>query len=153
SLFGENVFHRGAAGIGTIWSCAGIGLLAGGFFAHRIGTKLSFEGYKRIIVAAYLLHGAAYVVFSQMKSFAWALFLIALSRSAVAVSSLLNFSQLLRHVSDEYRGRVFATMETLTWGMMMLSMTGAGFASQTQSPRTIGVVSGILSSLTAFWWL
>jgi hypothetical protein len=44
-------------------------------------------------------------------------------------------------------------METLTWGMMMLSMTAAGFASQTHSPRTIGLWSGVLSSLTAFYWL
>ena len=45
----------------------------------------------------------------------WALFFIGLSRAAVAVSSVLNFSQLLRHVSDEYRGRVFATMESMVW--------------------------------------
>ena len=66
---------------------------------------------------------------------------------------MLNFSQLLRHVSDTYRGRVFSTLETLTWGMMMLSMTGAGIASETQSPRTIGAWSGALSSLTAIYWL
>ncbi len=153
SLFGENVFHRGAAGIGTIWGCAGIGLLIGGFVAHRIGPRLSFEGYKRTVVVCYLIHGSAYVVFSKMEQFGWALVFIAVSRGAIAVSSVLNFSQLLRHVSDEYRGRVFSTLETLTWGMMMLSMTAAGVASQTQSPRTIGVVSGIVSSLTAFWWL
>ena len=29
SLFGEKVFHAGAAGIGIIWGCAGIGLLIG----------------------------------------------------------------------------------------------------------------------------
>lgn len=153
SLFGENVFHMGAAGIGTIWGCAGVGLLAGGFIAHQLGPRLSFEGYKRTIVVVYLVHGASYVVFSQMKNFVWALVFIALSRCAVAISSVLNFSQLLRHCSDEYRGRVFATIETLTWGMMMLSMTGAGWASQTYSPRVIGAVAGVLSSLTAFYWL
>jgi hypothetical protein len=153
SLFGEQVFHKGAAGIGTIWGFAGVGLLVGGFIAHRIGPRLSFTGYKRAIVACYIIHGGAYVVFSQMRSFGWALFFIGLSRCAVAISSVLNFSQLLRHVSDEYRGRVFATIETLTWGTMMLSMTVAGFASQTQSPRTIGAWSGVISSLTAFYWL
>ena len=65
----------------------------------------------------------------------------------------LNMSQLLRHVSNEFRGRVFATMETMQWSTMMLSMAGAGVASQTWSPRSIGVVSGLLSSSTAFFWL
>src|SRR5262249_21166280 len=33
SLFGEKVFQRGPAGIGVIWGCAGIGLLAGAVIA------------------------------------------------------------------------------------------------------------------------
>jgi hypothetical protein len=59
---------------------------------------------------------------------------------------------LLRAVSNQYRGRVFATMETLTWGMMMISMMGAGIASTHYSPRTIGAVAGLLSSTTAVFW-
>ncbi len=153
SLFGEQVFHKGAAGIGIIWGFAGSGLLLGGLLAHWVGPRLSFAGYKKLIAVVYLVHGGAYVIFSQMQSFAWACFFIALSRAAVAVSSVLNMSQMLRHVSDAYRGRVFSTIETLTWGTMMLSMTAAGAASSQYSPRTIGMVSGILSSLTAVYWL
>jgi hypothetical protein len=88
-----------------------------------------------------------------MPSFWLAAMFLAMSRAAIAVSSVLNVSQLLRHVSDEFRGRVFATIETMSWSMMMLSMLGAGIASQTWSPRAIGVVSGLLSSSTAFFWL
>jgi hypothetical protein len=70
----------------------------------------------------------------------------------VAVSSVLNMTQVMLHVDDEYRGRVFATLETLTWGVMMLSMMGAGAASERYSPRTIGAWAGILSSTTAIFW-
>ena len=42
TLFGEQVFHRGAAGIGTIWGFAGIGLLAGGGLGHVIGRRSGF---------------------------------------------------------------------------------------------------------------
>jgi len=152
SLFGELVFRRGAAGIGAVYGCAGIGLLAGAAVAHWFGRRAGFEAYKRAIVVCYILHGSAYVLFSQARSFAWALVFIALSRAAVAVSSVLNFSQLLRHVSDEYRGRVFATLESLTWAVMMASMMAAGAASQAVSPRVIGLWSGVLSSLTALYW-
>jgi hypothetical protein len=34
----------------------------------------------------------------------------------------------------------------------MLSMMGAGIASQHYSPRDIGAVAGVLSSLTALFW-
>jgi hypothetical protein len=35
---------------------------------------------------------------------------------------------------------------------MMVSMMAAGIASQSYSPRTIGAVSGALSSTTAIFW-
>ena len=153
SLFGELVFHRGPAGIGYLWASAGVGLLIGGTFAHWLGKRISFEGYKRAISICYAIHGGSYVVFSQMPTFALAVFFLALSRAAIAVSSVLNTSQLLHHVADEFRGRVFATIETMSWSMMMLSMMGAGLASSTWSPRAIGAVSGVLSSSTAIFWL
>jgi MFS family permease len=153
SLFGELVFNRGPAGIGYLWAAAGVGLLAGGTFAHWLGKRISFEAYKRTISICYVIHGGSYVIFSQMRSFQLALLFLGISRAAVAVSSVLNMSQLLRHVSDEFRGRVFATMESMQWSVMMLSMAGAGAASTNWSPRSIGIVSGLLSSSTAFFWL
>lgn len=151
-LFGEQVFHRGPAGIGILWGIAGAGLLVGGAFAHWLGKRIGFQGYKRTVLLVYIVHGGSYVIFSQMRQFGAALVFLAISRGAVAVSSVLNIRELLQHVTDEFRGRVFATMETLTWSTMMLSMLGAGLASRTWSPRSIGAVSGVLSSLTALYW-
>ncbi len=152
TLFGEVVFNRGAAGIGTIWGCAGLGLLFGGALAHWLGKKLSFEKYKLVIFIDYIVHGGTYVLFSRMQRFQLALFFIFVSRAAIAVNSVLNYSYVLKVVSDQYRGRVFSTIETLTWTMMMLSMMGAGIASTHYSPRTIGTVAGLLSSTTAIFW-
>jgi MFS family permease len=152
TLFGEQVFGMGAVGTGTIWGCAGLGLVCGGILAHRLRRRLSFAGYKRAIAISYVLHGSTYVLFSQMTSFGWALVFIAASRAAVAVSSVLNTSTLLEHVPDEYRGRVFATIESMTWSTMMFSMLGAGIASRHVSPRTIAAAAGLLSSTTAIFW-
>jgi MFS family permease len=152
TLFGEVVFNRGAAGIGEIWGCAGLGLLSGGALGHWYGKRASFAGYKRAIAIAYVVHGGAYVVFSQMHNYGLALLFIGLSRAAVGVISVMNMSQLLRTVHNEYRGRVFSTLETLTWSTMIFSMMAAGIASQYISPRTIGAWSGILSSTTAIAW-
>jgi len=152
TIFGEVVFKRGPSGIGMIWGCAGLGLVVGGIIGHKLGKTLDFNGYKKAIVVCYLLHGSTYVIFSQMESFWLALVFIGLSRAAVAVSSVLNYSQLLRHVSDSYRGRVFSTMESMTWSTMMLSMMAAGVASLSVDPRIIGACAGILSSTTAIFW-
>lgn len=152
SVFGDLVFHRGPAGIGTIWGCAGLGLMAGGGLGHWLGKRLSFNAYKRTIVICYVVHGATYILFSQMRHFGAALLFIALSRAAVAVSSVLNFSQLLRHVSDEFRGRVFSTLESMVWSTMMISLMLAGIASTRYDPRVIGACAGALSSTTALFW-
>ena len=75
-----------------------------------------------------------------------------LSRVGMAVTSVLNNLQLLRLTPDRFRGRVFATMESLRWSMMIVSMAGAGIASQYASPRTIGLVAGAFGLLTAIAW-
>jgi hypothetical protein len=153
TLFGEQVFRRGAAGIGEIWGMAGVGLLIGGALAHVVGRSVGFAGYKRTVTISYLSHGATYVVFSLAGQYWLALVMICASRIGMAVCSVLNYSQLLRHTPDEFRGRVFATMESLRWGTMIVSMAAAGVCSQYWSARSIGVVAGVLGTVTAVCWL
>jgi MFS family permease len=152
SLFAEKVFHTGPMGIGLIWSAAGVGLLIGGAIGYALGKRLQFIQYKRAIAILYVIHGAGYILFSQMPAFWLACIFIAISRSATAVSSVMNFSRLLKHSRDEFRGRVFATMETLTWSVMMVSMMVAGAATIRFDPRSIGTAAGIVSSTTAIMW-
>lgn len=152
TLFSELVFKRGAQGLGQLWGTAGVGLLIGGIIGNQLGKVISFPAYKRTVFICYLIHGGAYVVFSQMHSWGWALFFMGLSRASVAISSVLNWSNLLKHVEDRFRGRVFSTVETMNWSTMMLSMLAAGTASQVYDTRLIGAASGILSSSTAIFW-
>ena len=152
ALFGEQVFGRGPEGIGTIWGFAGVGLLLGGAIGHVAGKRVGFGGYKRAVTISYLSHGSTYIVFSLMQHYGAALLFVMLSRVGMAVTSVLNYSQLLRHTPDQFRGRVFATMESLRWSTMMLSLAAAGIASQYFSPRAIGVVAGLLGCVTAVGW-
>jgi hypothetical protein len=70
----------------------------------------------------------------------------------MAINSVLNYSYLLRTIENRFRGRVFATIDTFTWSMMMVSMMGAGIASMHFDPRIIGTVAGLMSSTTAIFW-
>ncbi|HWB86019.1 MAG TPA: MFS transporter [Bryobacteraceae bacterium] len=152
ALFGEQVFHRGAAGIGTIWGFAGVGLLVGGAMGHVIGRRVRFRGYKHTVAFSYLVHGVAYMMFSQVESYALALVCMMLSRVGMAVTSVLNNSQLLYRTQNQFRGRVFSTLESVRWSIMIVSMAAAGVASQYYSPRTIGLIAGMLGTLTAIGW-
>jgi MFS family permease len=152
TLFGEVVFDRGAAGIGLIWGFAGIGLVLGGLLGHWLGNRLSFEGYKHAIWIGFLIHGVSYVLFS-IGGLVNALVFITLSRIAMGCNNVLNRSMLLTHVPDQYRGRVFTTIDAMMNATMMASLAVAGVATTKYDPRAIGVVAGILSSTTAFFWL
>lgn len=153
SLFGEKVFDRGATGIGVIWSAAGFGLLVGSAFGHWAGKRISFDGYKKLIGVGFLVHGLCYILFSQAPTFWLAFFLVGLSRTGVGLSTVLNQAQLLQHVDDAFRGRVYSTIETMTWTVMMLSLTAAGVAADAYSPRTIGAVAGCCGTVTGLVWL
>jgi MFS family permease len=152
ALFAEQVFHRGAAGIGEIWGFAGLGLLIGGAIGHAIGLRATFASYKRTVAISYIVHGAGYMLFSQADSFTAALVLITLSRVGMSVSSVLNATQLLVHTPDRFRGRVFSTMESVRNSVMIFSVSGAGLASRYYGPRTIGLVAGGFGALTAIAW-
>jgi len=152
TLFGEVVFKRGSTGTGLIWSAAGVGLVLGGLFAHRIGQKLNFAQYKHAVTLSFLGMGLSYVGFSLMPTIWGAMFFIALSRIAMGTNSVLNRTILLTYVPDGLRGRVFTTVDAILNASMMLSMGLAGIASMTYTPRQIGVVAGILTASTAIFW-
>jgi MFS family permease len=153
TLYGEQVFNKGPAGIGILWSAAGFGLVAGGILAHRMGTRLGFKGYKNAISIGYLIHGASYVLFAVMPTIWLAAIFIALSRVAMGSNNVLNRTMLLTHVPDRFRGRVFSTNEMIVNAAMMVSLSLASVATMRIPIRTIGVIAGCLSASTAVYWL
>ena len=152
TLFGEVVFRRGSQGTGLIWSAAGVGLVIGGLFSHRIGERLSFRQYKHAVSLSFLVMGLAYAAFSVMPNIWWAMLWIGVSRIAMGTNSVLNRSVLLTHVPDALRGRVFTSVEVLLHASMMFSMGAAGIASLHYSARQIGVAAGLISASTALFW-
>ncbi len=151
-LFGEQVFGRGPQGVGSMAGFAGIGLLIGGLMGHAIGARVGFRGYKRTVGAAYVSHGVLFIAFALMQDYVTALIVLAASRIGMAITTVLNTAQLLKHTPDEYRGRVFGTMESLRWSTMIVSMAAASFAADIVSPRVIGVVAGFLGAATGVAW-
>jgi len=112
SLFGEVVFKRGAAGIGEIWAARA----SASFSAHpgqHVGPQAEFRALQ--MAGRDLLHRAWRQLHpiqseSQLRAGAG---LHRLSRLSIAVSNVLNMTQVLRHTPDAYRGRVTSTMESM----------------------------------------
>jgi MFS family permease len=152
TLYGELVFHRGPAGVGLIWSFAGVGLVLGGILGLRLGRRLPFEGYKRMLTISFLLHGLSYVAFAVMPTIWYSLIFITLSRVSMGFNNVLNRTVLLTYVQDGFRGRIFTTVDTMLNTTMMISLGVAAWATTWAPIREIGVIAGLLGTLTAIGW-
>jgi MFS family permease len=152
TLFGEVVYKRGPVGIGLIWGSAGIGLVMGGLLGHRLGQRFNYAQYKTAVSVCFLIHGLAYILFSQMPTIWGSVVFIAISRVAMGMNNVLNRTMLLTHVPDALRGRVFTAVDTMLNVTMILSLSAAGVASEFLSIRTVGAIAGALSASTTIFW-
>jgi hypothetical protein len=151
TLLGEKVFNGGPAIVGLIWGFAGVGLVLGGFVGHFFGRRLSYKRYLHAVWINYLIHGLSYALFA-VGNLAMSILFITLSRVAMGTNNVLNRTILLTHVPDQYRGRVFTTVEAMLNATMLLSLTFASLATARYPIRSVGVVAGILSASTAVFW-
>lgn len=152
TMFGEVVYKRGPAGIGLIWGSAGVGLVVGGLLGHRLGERFSYARYKTAVAVCFLIHGVAYILFSQMPTLWGSILFIAISRVAMGMNNVLNRTMLLKHVPDALRGRVFTAVDTMLNVTMILSLSAAGVASEFLTIRTVGAIAGALSASTTIFW-
>src|SRR5260370_2155674 len=90
TLFGEVVFNAGAAGIGLIWGCAGVGLLIGGGLWDWLGKRPPFERYKQVVVIASIGPGAAGALVTRIAGVALPPLLSSVARSHLAPRALLT---------------------------------------------------------------
>jgi MFS family permease len=152
TMFGEVVYGRGSTGIGIIWGAAGVGLVIGGLLGHRLGERFSFAQYKTAVAVCFLIHGLAYILFSQMPTIWGSVVFIAISRIAMGMNNVFNRTMLLKHVPDAMRGRVFTTVDTMLNVTMILSLSAAGAGSEFLTIRAVGAIAGALSASTTIFW-
>ena len=151
TLLGERVFAGGPAVVGLIWGFAGVGLVIGGFLGHFVQRRITYPNYLHAVWINYLIHGLSYALFA-VGNLATAILFITISRVAMGTNNVLNRTMLLTHVPDQFRGRVFTTVEGLLNATMLMSLASASAATVHYPIRTVGVVAGLLSASTALFW-
>ncbi len=145
-LFGKEVFHAGATGIGVLFCGRGIGALCGPFLMR--GLVRDPNRQIRLIAACIFLFGLGYIGLAFAPS-------LALGTLAVMVAHLGGGAQwqtstyhLQREVPDSIRGRIFAA----DFGLVTLTMSGSSLASGLLADR-LGAVraTAITASLCLLW--
>lgn len=159
SELSKHEFAQGAAGRGdwalaVLTTAAGLGLFIGMFFARRIGLWAAEESRANHLIGwSLLVHGLCFAAGGLWPSLWGMALMVAISRLILGAEFGVQETLLMRVLPDEYRGRVFTTDRALELTTMTISMVVGGSMLTWVNPRTMLVVSGLLSASPGLVWL
>jgi len=150
SVFGRQVFHAGANGIGFLYAMRGIGALAGPFIVRGI-SKSSDQQYRWISVAV-AVFGLGYIGLALSPSLLIGSIAICLAHLGGGAQWLTSTFGLQREVPDHIRGRVFAVDYGLVTLTMSFSSLLVGAMSDRFGPRAATAGTASLCLAWALGW-
>lgn len=152
--FIKGVGDPGDWSLAALMTAAGAGLFVGMALARRAGVWASDERRAGNFIGwSLLVHGLFFAAAGLMPTlFAFSM-CIAISRLILGAEFGVQETLMMRMVPDEYRGRVFTTDRALELSTMTVSMLVAGALLKWVSPRSMVIVSGLLSASPGLIWL
>lgn len=152
--FGQGVADRGDWAMAALTTAAGAGLFIGMMLARRAGAYAREEKRAGNFIGwSLLVHGLCFALAGLMPSLLLFASCIALSRLILGAEFGVQETLMMRVLPDEYRGRVFTTDRALELSTMMLATLVAGWMLTWVGPRTMVIVSGLLSASPGVIWL
>jgi len=155
TVFGEQVFasgHGQGGNSGMLYSARGIGAAVGPLLAWRLFGE-SRPAMSRSIGYSFFAASAAYLLFSQAPTLAWAALFVFCGHLGGAVQWVFSTTLLQKTVEDRFRGRVFAAEMAFLTLVLSLStyFTGAALENGTE-PRTVVLRLALLFLLPGLIW-
>jgi MFS family permease len=149
--------QRGISGdsaVAALYFAGGLGLFIGMMIARRVGHYFEFLGRTPTLIGwGLLLQGFLFALIGLMPSLWLACLFLFLGRILLGAEFGVQDTLLMRLVPDKLRGRVITTdraSELLTWSF---STAVAGWSLRGITPRTLTIISGLLSSVSGAVWL
>jgi MFS family permease len=149
--------QRGISGdsaVAALYFAGGLGLFVGMMIARRAGHYFEFLGKTPAFIGwGLLLQGFLFALIGVMPNLLFACLFLFLGRIVLGAEFGVQDTLLMRLVPDKLRGRVITTdraSELLTWSV---STTIAGWSLRGITPRTLTIISGLLSSVSGVVWL
>lgn len=145
---------EGDAAVAALYAAVGIGLFVGMLFARCVGTHVelrkataSFIGW--LVIA----HGIFLALAGLMPSLWLAALMLFFSRTIIGLEFTVQETLMMRMLPDNLRGRVSTTDRAAEIFVMSLSTVVAGWALNVLTPRTLTILSGLLSASPGLVWL
>lgn len=142
------------AGVSAFYTAAGIGLFIGMMIARRVGAHVMLHKVTAGFIGWTLLaHGIIYALMGLMPKLWMACALLLISRVLLGVEFAVQETLLMRLVPDGLRGRIQTSDRAVEILFTSISLGIAGWSLHAISPRTLTVISGLLSASPGLLWL
>jgi predicted MFS family arabinose efflux permease len=151
-VLGQQVYHMGGLGIGTLYVIDGIGVLIGANFVNNYAGK---DRRKATIWygVAYITQALFFGIMTQFTVFAWGALMLLLMRISSGIIIPLD-TYLLQISTDKLiQGRIFSLHSSTYGGVMQLSYAIMGLVLTKLGIPIVGVIVGIMSFLCGVSWL
>lgn len=144
----------GDAAVAALYFAAGLGLTLGMIIARRVGALVELRGLTASFIGWMLIaQGVFFAVMGWMPTVVLACIVLFFARVLLGLEFAVQDTLLMRLAPDHLRGRVITTdraTELLTWNV---STVIAGWSLRAITPRTLTVISGLLSASSGAVWL
>jgi dTMP kinase len=130
--FANRILHAGPPGFGLLLTALGTGLAVGVITLSAVQKRIP---HAKVFPPAVLGAGAAMMAAATMSSLGLTMLFIAAMGVCAGAVYVLGFTLLQENVSDDLRGRIFATLYTLSRLCLLISLTLA--------PLLAGLLDGV----------
>jgi MFS family permease len=145
---------EGDAGVAALYATVGAGVFVGMLCARRVGTHVELHGLTAKFMGWTLVaHGIIFAVAGLMPTLWLAGALMFFSRFIIGMEFAVQETLLMRLIPDNLRGRVITTDRAAEILVMSVSTVFAAWSLHAISPRTLTVISGLLSATAGVFWL
>jgi MFS family permease len=152
-FFADDIFHRGAGGLGVLMGAMGVGAVVG---ALTLARRTRVSGLGRVMAISGLTTGACYLAFAVSPFFYLSLALMPLVGYSVMRGMASANTTIQTLIPDEYRGRIMALYSMTVVGLGPFGSLAAGaLAGRFGVRATMGAggVLALVSSLVFAWSL
>lgn len=142
------------AGVAALYATVGAGAFIGMLLARRVGAHVELRGVTAGFIGWMLIiHGILFALGGLMPSL-WSVgVLFFLSRVVIGMEFALQETMMLRLSPDRLRGRIITTDRAAEIFIMSISTVFAGWSLHLISPRTLTIISGLISASPGVIWL
>jgi len=152
-FFADDIFHRGARGLGVLMGAMGVGAVVG---ALTLARRTELSGLGRVMVIGGVTTGACYLAFAFSPFFYLSLALMPLVGYSVMRQMASANTTIQTLIPDEYRGRIMALYSMTVVGLGPFGSLAAGALAGRFGARAAVGLGGALalgSSLVFAWYL